>query len=117
MKIGAGGLQALIAQEAARGLDTVKVKTPAEQAMIHSEDPVLRKQLYELNKAVERMRKTAEMFNQPLEFNVKLKDRKKPRIAARDRRTSAEREYTLEEAEAWLEEFNQCEGKNLNGYV
>ncbi|MCL5935790.1 MAG: hypothetical protein M1543_04840 [Firmicutes bacterium] len=117
MKIGAGGLQAIIAQEAAKGVEAKGVKTPVEQAQEQIEDPVLRKQLYELNKAAERMRRAAEMFNQPLEFQVKLKDKKKPRINSRDRRTGAEREYTLEEAEAWLAEMDQKEGRVLNGYV
>lgn len=117
MKIGAGGLQAIIAQEASRGLEAKAVRTAAEQELIQSEDPVLRKQLYDLNKAIERMRSAAEMYNQPLEFTIKIKDKKKPRINARDRRTGVEREYTLEEAEAWLEEINQYEGKHLNGYV
>lgn len=116
MKIGAGGLQALIAQEAARGLEVKGVKTPAEQALVQIEDPELRKQLYQLNKAAERMRKAAEMFNQPLEFTVKIK-KKKPRINSRDNRTGAEREYTLEETEVWLKEMDENKGKMLNGYV
>lgn len=117
MKIGAGGLQALIAQEASREIEAKPVKTPAEQELLQSEDPELRKQVYELNKAAERMRKAAEMYNQPLEFKVKLKDKKKPRISSRDRRTGAEKEYTLLEAQAWLEEIEERGGKLLNGYV
>ncbi|HBV96578.1 MAG: hypothetical protein JL50_16645 [Peptococcaceae bacterium BICA1-7] len=117
MKIGAGGLQALIAQEAAKAVEAKTVKTPAEQELIQTEDPELRKQIYQLNKAAERMRKAAEMFNQPLEFKVKLKDKKKPRISARDRRTGAEKDYTLQEAEAWLEEVKENRGRVLNGYV
>lgn len=117
MKIGAGGLQALIAQEAARGVEAKTVKTPAEQALIQSEDPELRKQVYRLNKAAERMRKAAEMYNQPLEFKVKIEGKKKPRINSRDRRTGAERDYTLEEAEAWLDEMDEQKGKRLNGYI
>lgn len=117
MKIGAGGLQGIIAQEAARGLEANRAKTSAEQALLQSEDPALRKLLYDLNKAVERMRRTANMYNQPLEFEVKMKDGKKPRIKAKDKRTGAEREYTLEEAEAWLEEADGLEGKKLNGYI
>ncbi|KJR96199.1 MAG: hypothetical protein VR68_14750 [Peptococcaceae bacterium BRH_c4a] len=115
MKIGAGGLQAIIAQDAARGLEAGKVKTPAEAALLQSEDPVLRRQLYDLNKAVERMRKAAQAFNRPMDFGVKRGE--KPRINARDRRTGAEREFTLEEAEAWLEEIENGRGKNLNGYA
>ncbi|MCL5056546.1 MAG: hypothetical protein M1130_00815 [Actinobacteria bacterium] len=115
MKIGAGGLQAIFAQDAARGLEANKVKTPTEAALLQSEDPVVRKQLYELNKAVERMRRAAEAFNQPMDFEVKRGE--KPRIKARDRRTGAERDYTLEEAEAWLEEIENGRGKNLNGYA
>lgn len=117
MKIGAGGLQAILAQEASRGLETRPVKTPAEQELIQSEDPDLRKQVYLLNKAAERMRKAAEMYNQPLEFNVKPKDKKKLRINSRDRRTGVEREYTLEEAEAWLAEMDEYKGKMLNRYI
>jgi hypothetical protein len=117
VKIGAGGLQAMMAQEAAKGLEAKAVKTPAEQSLIQSEDPELRKQVYQLNKAAERMRKAAQLFNQPLEFTVKLKDKKRPRINSRDRRTGAEREYTLEEAEAWLQEIEDRGGKLLNGYV
>lgn len=117
MKIGAGGLQAIIAQDAARGLEAKQVKTAAEEALIQSEDPVLRRQLYELNKAVERMRRAAEMYHLPMDFAVRIKDRNKPRIAARDRRTGAGREFTLEEAEVWLEEVGQLKGENLNGYV
>ncbi|MCL5935564.1 MAG: flagellar protein FlaG [Firmicutes bacterium] len=117
MKIGAGGLQAVFAQEAARGLETNRVKTAAEEVMLQSEDPVLRRQLYDLNKAVERMRQAAKMYNQPLEFTVKREDKNKPKIKAKDRRTGASREYTLEEAEAWLEELNQNKGRSLNGYA
>lgn len=117
MKIGAGGLQAIIAQEASKGLEAKAVKTPAEQELILSEDPELRKQVYQLNKAAERMRKAAEMFNQPLDFNVKLKGKKKPKINSRDRRTGAERDYTLEEAIVWLEEIEERKGKMLNGYI
>lgn len=117
MKIGAGGLQAIIAQEASKGLEAKPVKTPAEQEFIQSEDPELRKQVYQLNKAAERMRRAAEMYNQPLEFRVKHKEKNKPRINARDNRTGAEREYTLEEAEAWLAEMEEKQGKMLNGYV
>lgn len=115
MKIGAGGLQAIIAQDAARGLEAGKVKTPAEAALLQSEDPVLRRQLYDLNKAVERMRKAAEAFNQPMDFGVKR--REKLRINARDRRTGAEREFTLEEAEAWLAGLEEDRGRNINGYA
>lgn len=117
MKIGAGGLQAIIAQETARGMEAGRVKTAAEEALLQSEDPVLRRQLYDLNKAVERMRRAAEMYHLPMEFTVKVKERSRPRITARDRRTGAGREFTLEEAEAWLEEIGQSKGENLNGYV
>lgn len=118
MKIGAGGLQAIIAQDAARGLENQqRVKTAAEEALLQSEDPVLRKQLYELNKAMERMRRAAEAFNLPMEFMVKLKDKKKPRITARDRRTGDDREYTLEEAGAWLEDLEKNLGRSINGYA
>lgn len=115
MKIGAGGLQAILAQEAARGLDAGKVKTPAEAALLQSDDPVLRRQLYDLNKAVERMRKAAEAFNHPMDFEIKRGER--PRIRAKDRRTGAERDLTLEEAEAWLEGLEENRGRNINGYA
>lgn len=117
MKIGAGGLQAIIAQDAARGMEAGRTKTSAEEALLQSEDPALRKQLYDLNKAVERMRRAAEMYHLPMEFTIKEKDRNRPRIAARDRRTGAGREFTLEEAGVWLEEVGQLKGENLNGYV
>lgn len=117
MKIGAGGLQAIIAQDAARGLDPSRIKTAAEESMLHSEDPVLRRLLYDLNKAVERMRRAAEAYNLPMDFNVKMKDAKKPRISARDRRTGAGREFTLEEAGDWLEQQEEGRGRSLNGYV
>jgi len=116
VKIGAGGLQALIAQEAAKGVEAKTIKTPAEQALLQSEDPELRKQVYQLNKAAERMRRAAELFNQPLEFTVKI-NKKRPRINSWDRRTGAERDYTLEEAEAWLDELDEQKGKMLNGYI
>lgn len=115
MKIGAGGLQALAGQEAARGLDASRLKPPAEEALLQGEDLALRKTRYELNKAVEQMRRAAEMYYQPLDFTVKRGD--KPRIKARDRRTGAEREFTLEEAEAWLDELKENKGRNLNGYA
>ena len=117
MKIGAGGLQAIIAQETVRGADPSYAKTAAEESLLQSEDPVLRRQLYDLNKAVERMRRVAEMFHQPLDFNVKSKDKNKPRITARDRRSGTTREFTLEEAENWLEEIGPHKGSNLNGYA
>lgn len=116
MKIGAGGLQAIVAQDAARSLDASRFKPTAEETLLQSEDLALRRMRYELNKAVERMRQAAEMYNQPLDFIVK-RDDKKPRIKARDRRTGAEREFTLEEAEAWLEEMGKNKGRNLNGYA
>lgn len=117
MKIGAGGLQAILAQDAARGLAPNQAKTAAEEALLQSEDPNLRRQLYELNKAVERLRKAAEMFHQPMEFTVRVREGKKARINARDRRTGAERDFTLEEAEAWLEGRDRLHGRSLNGYV
>ncbi len=117
MKIGAGGLQAIIAQDAARGLEGDRIKTAAEAALQQSDDPNVRRLLHELNKAVERMRRTAEMFNQSMEFKVNTADRKKPRITARDRRTGASRDFTLEEAEAWLEEMGRNPGAKLNGYA
>lgn len=115
MKIGAGGLQAMIAQDAARGLDSGKVKTPAEQAIAQSEDPQVRRQINELNKAIARMRSAAEAFNQPTDFEVKRGDR--PRIRAKDRRTGAQRELTLEEAEEWIERLKERGGRSLDGYV
>jgi len=115
MKIGAGGLQAIFTQDAAKGLEANRVKTTVEEAMLQSEDPVLRKQLYDLNKAVERMRKAAEAFNQPMDFEVKRGE--KPKIKARDQRTGATREFTLEEAEEWLVEIEKGQGKFLNGYA
>lgn len=115
MKIGAGGLQAIIAQEAARGLEANRVKTAGDQALLQSEDPNLRRLLHDLNKAVEKMRQAAEMYNQPLDFTVKRGE--KPRIRARDRRTGAGREFTLEEARAWLEELDRSLGRNFNGYA
>lgn len=115
MKIGAGGPQAQAAQEAARVLDASRLKPPAEEALLQGEDLALRRLRYELNRAVEQMRRAAEMYNQPLEFTVKREGR--PRIRARDRRTGAEREFTLEEAEAWLAELGGSRGKNLNGYA
>lgn len=65
MKIGAGGLQSLAAQEAARELDASRLKPTAEEVLLQSEDLALRRMRYELNKAVEQMRRAAEMFNQP----------------------------------------------------
>jgi len=115
MKIGAGGLQALVAQDAVRNLDAGRLKPTTEETLLQSEDLALQKMRYALNKAVERMRQAAEMYNQPLEFMVKRGD--KPRIKARDRRTGAEREFTLDEAEDWLDETGKNKGKNLNGYV
>lgn len=115
MKIGAGGPQAQAAQEVARVLDTARLKPPAEEALLQGEDLALRRMRYELNRAVEQMRRAAEMFNQPFDFVVRRGNR--PRIRVRDRRTGAERELTLEEAEAWLEELREKRGKNLNGYA
>jgi len=115
VKIGAGGLQAQAAQDAARIQDFSRLKPTVEEEMLQSEDLALRKMRYELNKAVERMRRAAEMFNQPLEFSVKKEG--KPKIRARDRRTGASREFTLEEAEAWLDELKGNKGGNLNGYA
>lgn len=117
MKIGAGGLQAVFAQDAARGVEINRSRTAGEEALLQSEDPALRRLIHELNKAVERMRRAAEMYNLPVEFSARVKDRKKPRIAGRDRRTGATREYTLEEAEAWLEEIDRRQGINVNGYA
>ena len=114
MKVGAGGLQAMIAQDAARGVEHPNTKTAADQVLLQSEDPALRRLINDLNKAVERMRRAAEAFNQPMDFEVKRKDR--PKIKARDRRTGVSREFTLDEAEEWLEEMSQRKGR-LNGYV
>lgn len=115
MKIGAGGLQSLAVQDAARTLDTVRLRPTVGEEMLQSEDLALRKMKYELNKAVERMRRAAEMFNQPLDFTL-IKEGK-PRIKARDRRTGTSRDFTLEEAEAWLEEIYENKGRGLNGYA
>lgn len=114
MKIGAGGLQSMIAQDATRVMDASRARPDAGEALLQGEDLAMRRQMYELNKAVERMRRAAEMFNQPLEFMVK-KDKLK--IKARDRRSGTSREFTLAEAEAWLEELKENKGKNLNGYA
>jgi len=115
MKIGAGGLQAQIVQDAVRIQDVSRFKPTVEEALLQSEDLALRKMRFELNKAVERMRQAAEMYNQPLDFITKKEG--KPRIKARDRRTGASREFTLEEAEAWLAELSEKKGRNLNGYA
>ena len=115
MKIGAGGLQSLAAQEVVRGHEVNRSKPTVEESLLQSEDLALRKMKYELNKAVERLRQAAEMFHQPLDFMVKRGD--KPRIKARDRRSGATREFTLEEAEAWLSELNENKGRKLNGYA
>jgi len=116
VKIGAGGLQALVVQDAVRELEASRLKPTAQEVLQQSEDLALRRMQYELNKAVERMRQAAELFNQPFDFFVK-RDDKKPRIKARDRRTGAEREFTLEEGEAWLDELKENKGRNLNGYA
>lgn len=115
MKIGAGGLQALTAQDAARTLDSARLKPTVGEELLQSEDLALRKMRYELNKAVEQMRRAAEMYNQPLDFALVKEG--KPRIKAKDRRTGSSREFTLEEAEAWLEEMKEKKGRNLNGYA
>lgn len=115
MKIGGGGLQAIAAQDAARNLDTSRLRPTVGEEMLQSEDLALRRMRYELNKAVERMRRAAEMYNQPLEFTA-LKEGK-PRIKARDRRTGSSREFTLEEAEAWLDEMDENKGRGINGYA
>lgn len=118
MKIGAGGPQAQAAQEASQVLDNARLRPPAGEVLLQGEDLALRRMRYELNKAVEQMRRMAEMFNQPYDFMVRRD--KKPRIKLRDRRTGAERELTLEEAEAWLEEMREeSKGRQgrLNGYA
>lgn len=115
MKIGAGGLQAIAAQDAARSLDTSRLKPSVGEELLQSEDLALRKMRYELNKAVERMRRAAEMYNQPLDFALIREG--KPRIKARDRRTGCSRDFTLEEAEAWLEEMDEKKGRGINGYA
>jgi hypothetical protein len=115
MKIGAGGLQALTAQDAVRTLDAARFKPTVGEELLQSEDLALRKMKYELNKAVERMHRAAEMFNQPLDFKVAKEG--KHRIKARDRRTGTSRDFTLEEAEAWLEEIYENKGRSLNGYA
>lgn len=115
MKIGAGGLQSIIAQDAVRTLDAARLRPTAGEELLQSEDLALRRMRYELNKAVERMNRAAEMYNQSLEFTVVRKGN--PRIKARDRRTGSSREFTLEEAEAWLEEMSENKGRSLNGYA
>lgn len=115
MKIGAGGLQSLAGHEASRGLDNTRLKPTTGEVLQQSEDHALRRLRYQLNKAVERMRQAALMYNQPLDFAVKREQR--PKIQARDRRSGAEREYTLEEAEAWLAELEDNKGRKLNGYA
>ena len=115
MKIGAGGPQAQAVQEITRVLDTGRLRPPAGEVLLQGEDLAMRRLRYELNKAVERMRRAAEMYRQPLDFMVKRGN--KPGIKARDRRTGAEGEFTLEEAAAWLEELEENKGRNLNGYA
>jgi len=116
VKIGAGGLQAQVAQDAMRAVDTARLKPTVEEVLLQDEGLAVQKMRYELNKAVERMRQAAEAYNQPLDFLVKP-DGKKPRIKARDRRTGVERELTLAEAAAWLEDLSENKGKNLNSYA
>lgn len=115
MKIGAGGLQAQVVQDVVRISYAGSQKPTVEEELLQCEDLALRKIRFELNKAVERMRQAADMYNQPLDFIVKKEG--KPRIKSRDRRTGASREFTLEEAEAWLDELEQNKGRNLNGYA
>lgn len=117
MKIGAGALQAMVAQNMDRVMDAGRARPDAGEVLLQGEDLAMRRQRFELNHAAERMRQAAKMFNQPLDFMVK-KDQ--PKIKARDRRSGTERDFTLDEAQAWLEELNEDnenKGKNLNGYA
>lgn len=107
-------MQSMIAQDAMRTLDAGRARPDAGEALLQGEDLAMRRLMHELNKAVDRMRRAAELYNQPLEFAV---NRDKRTIKARDRRSGARREYTLAEAEAWLAELEEGRGKNLNGYV
>lgn len=104
----------MLNQEANRPLDAERARPPAGEAVLQGEDLALRRQRYELNKAVERMRRAAELYNQPLEFAA---DQDQLKIRARDRRSGAGREFTLEEAAAWLAELDGNKGNNINGYA
>jgi len=114
MKVGAGGLQSMIAHDALRVMDASRARPDAGEVLLQGEDLAMRRLMSELNRAVDRMRRAAELYNQPLEFLV---NRDKRNIKARDRRSGASREFTLAEAEAWLAELEEGRGKNLNGYV
>lgn len=118
MKIGAGGPPAQAGYEVGRTLDAARLKPPAEEALLQ-EDLAMRRAAQELNKAVAQLNQAARMHNLPLDFAVKRGER--PRITVRDRRTGAEREFTLEEASAWIEDLQESEaaakGQHLNGYA
>lgn len=81
MKIGAGGLQAQVAQDGMPGTkaETGRLKTAKETLdadISHYQNPVNRSDLF---KAVEKLNKAAELFNQPYEFRVN-EDGKKPTV-------------------------------------
>ncbi|AQS59846.1 flagellar protein FlaG [Desulforamulus ferrireducens] len=118
MKIGAGGLQNLIAQEiATKFSDFANRVKPLPDPVDMQAQEVCKKLLSakDLNKAVEHLNQLAKMFNLGIEFKL-VKDSKPPKVKlkARDGR---EIELSPEEVEELLNKAEPQKGNELDRYA
>ncbi|CCO09144.1 flagellar protein FlaG [Desulforamulus hydrothermalis] len=122
MKIGAGGLQNLAAQEmiARQGDAAARSKPLPDPAVMQARDMARNLLHQDLNRAVEQLNRLARMLNQSLEFAL-VKQGKESRIRVKDKAGGRSRHLTPAQALALLAEDAQpsekTKGRHLDGYA
>lgn len=118
MKIGAGGLQNLAAQEliARQGDPASRTKPTPDPLAMQAQEIAKNLLNRDLNKAVEQLNKLAHLFNQTLEFKL-VRDAKPPKIKVTNKKTGQVEEWTPEEALALLTQEEQPEKKNRGQHL
>lgn len=122
MKIGAGGLQSLAAQDAIarQGDAAARSKPLPDPAVLQARDMAQNLLHRDLNRAVEQLNHLAHLLNQALEFAI-IKQGKVTRVRVKDRTKGQTRDLTPEEALALLAKTDEPEektkGRHLDGYA
>ncbi|GAB6158051.1 hypothetical protein JCM39194_12510 [Desulfotomaculum varum] len=122
MKIGAGGLQNLAAQELiARHGDAAARSKPLPDPLIMQARDMAQNLLHkDLNRAVEQLNHLARLLNQTLEFAL-VKQGKESRIRVKDKTSGHSRLLTPEQTLALLAETEEpaekTKGRHLDGYA
>ncbi|MCL5781228.1 MAG: flagellar protein FlaG [Firmicutes bacterium] len=122
MKIGAGGLQNLAAQDiiARQGDAAARSKPLPDPAVMQARDMAQNLLHRDLNRAVEQLNHLAHLLNQALEFAI-IKQGKVTRVRVKDRTKGQTRDLTPEEALALLAKTDEPEektkGRHLDGYA